>query len=369
MQMKNSSKNIVRVVAALIWQNGRFLACQRPPQKARGLLWEFVGGKVEPGETKQQALIRECQEELAITVAVAAPVMTVKHEYPDITIELTLFEARIVKGKPQLLEHCDLRWLTAKEIDDYDFCPADVEILDWLKAKASAPVSKAEKQIKARLISMHDESYQKFHCALIPNVPSEQVLGVRMPLVRSYAKELFNTPLAQEFLNILPHRYYEENNLHGLLIAQIQDIEVLFTQLDRFLPYVDNWATCDAIRPAAFKKRPEQLMLKIREWIASDSTYTIRFALEMLMTYYLDDGFNPEQLELAANLPTGDYYVDMMIAWYFATALVKQWDSAFPVLQQKRLSVWVHNKTIQKALESLRITPEQKAILRSLKRN
>lgn len=369
MQTKNQERNIVRVVAALIWQNGRFLACQRPPHKARGLLWEFVGGKVEPGETKQQALIRECQEELAITVAVASPVMSVKHEYPDITIELTLFEARILKGEPQLLEHCDLRWLTANEIDEYPFCPADVEILDWLKAKSQAPVSAAEKEIEARLKDMRDEAYQKFHSALIPNVAPEQVLGVRMPLIRSCAKELFKTPTAEEFLKILPHRYYEENNLHGLLISQIRDLELLFEELDRFLPYVDNWATCDAIRPIAFKKRPERLMEKIQEWIVSDSTYTVRFALEMLMTYYLDEGFEPEHLELAAQVPCGDYYVDMMAAWYFATALAKQWDSAFPLIKQNRLSDWVHNKTIQKAIESLRITPEQKEILRSLKRN
>lgn len=362
----NSTK-AVQVVAALIWQGDRFMACQRPAHKARGLLWEFVGGKIEPGETGPKALARECREELDIQVSVGSPVMTVTHQYPDMTVELTLYESYILNGEPKLLEHCDLRWITVDEIDDYPFCPADEVILDWLKKNRGRPLTPAESLVRARLFALSEPEYGDFHSRLMPNIPRRQVIGVRLPLIKKLAKELAKTPQAEEFCAALPHRYYEENNLHGLLAAEIRQPEQLFAELERFLPFVDNWATCDSIRPVLFKKHPAQLMDKIKHWLCSEHPYTVRFGLEMLMTYYLDETFEPWQLELAASVKREEYYVRMMQAWYFATALAKQWDAALPYIENRRLGVWVHNKTIQKSAESFRVPPEHKEILKKLK--
>ena len=201
----------------------------------------------------------------------------------------------------------------------------------------------------------------------MPTVDPDTVIGVRMPALRKLAKDFAETPEAAEFLKALPHRYYEENNLHGLLISAMRDYDRAVAALDAFFPYVDNWATCDLIRPKVFQKHLPELLEKIQVWLASDHTYTVRFGLEMLMTCYLDDAFRPEYLELAAGVRSGEYYVNMMIAWYFATALAKQYDAALPYLRERRLDPWTHNKAIQKAIESCRVTGEQKAYLRTLK--
>lgn len=201
----------------------------------------------------------------------------------------------------------------------------------------------------------------------MPTVDPDTVIGVRMPALRKLAKDFAETPEAAEFLKALPHRYYEENNLHGLLISAMRDYDRAVAALDAFLPYVDNWATCDLIRPKVFQKHLPELLEKIQVWLASDHTYTVRFGLEMLMTCYLDDAFRPEYPELAAGVRSGEYYVNMMIAWYFATALAKQYDAALPYLRERRLDPWIHNKAIQKAIESCRVTGEQKAYLRTLK--
>ena len=201
----------------------------------------------------------------------------------------------------------------------------------------------------------------------MPTVDPDTVIGVRMPALRKLAKDFAETPEAAEFLQTLPHRYYEENNLHGLLISAMRDYDRAVAALDAFLPYVDNWATCDLIRPKVFQKHLPELLEKIQVWLASDHTYTVRFGLEMLMTCYLDDAFRPEYPELAAGVRSGEYYVNMMIAWYFATALAKQYDPALPYLRERRLDPWIHNKAIQKAIESCRVTGEQKAYLRTLK--
>ena len=349
---------ITDVVAALIWDGDRFLACQRPAHKARGLLWEFVGGKTEPGETLQEALVRECYEELAVTVRVGEVFMTLVHEYPDLTVRLTLFNAAIIDGQIQMLEHNDIRWLRTDEIDNYDFCPADVEILAKLKTLKTG--------LQARLISMADIEYKSFQCALMPTVDPAKVMGVRFPYLRSLVKKIPCDEKAQ-FLVTLPHTYYEENNLHAILISNIADTKETIKALDSFLPYVDNWSTCDSIIPKAFKNRPEELIIKINEWLKSSHTYTVRFAISILMRYYLDEGFSNEYLSLVTSVHSSEYYVNMMIAWYFATALAKQYESAITVLENHMLSKWIHNKTIQKAVESYRITAEQKAYLKTLK--
>lgn len=217
--------------------------------------------------------------------------------------------------------------------------------------------------IKDKLFSMQDLSYRDFHSKLMPTINKETIIGVRTPVLRSYAKELFKSGDYDEFLNQLPHEYYEENNLHGFLIEQIMDYDRCIMQIERFLPYIDNWATCDLLRPKVFKKNLPQLLEKTKVWIKSEQTYTVRFAIEMLMCYYS----GKQYLEMVANVKSDEYYVNMMIAWYLATELSRNFDDAIVYIEQKKLSKWVHNKTIQKALESYRITDEQKQYLRKLK--
>ena len=221
--------------------------------------------------------------------------------------------------------------------------------------------------IRERLFSMKDDDYAAFHGKLIPNIDKSRIIGVRTPLLRSFAKEIAKTDTALDFINTLPHEYYEENNLHAFLLEMSKDYDKLVFELDRFLPYVDNWATCDAMSPKVFAKNTDKLIVKIDEWIKSDKIYTVRFAIEMLMKYYLDDNFSVDYLERVAAVRSDEYYINMMIAWYFATALAKQYDSAVVYIEKHRLSDWSNNKAIQKAVESYRITPEQKTYLRTLK--
>lgn len=221
--------------------------------------------------------------------------------------------------------------------------------------------------IAARLAALADPGYADFQRRLMPTVPPETVVGVRMPQLRKFAKSLRGTEEAAAFLAALPHETYEENNLHGLLIGQERDYSRAVEALERFLPYVDNWATCDLLSPRAFRAHPPELPDQIRRWAEDRHPYTVRFGLGMLLSFYLDEAFRPEYLELAAGVRREEYYVRMMVAWYFATALAKQYDASLPYLEQRRLDRWTHNKTIQKAVESYRITPEQKGYLRSLR--
>lgn len=224
-----------------------------------------------------------------------------------------------------------------------------------------------EQKVQKQLMAMQDLKYRDFQCKLMPTVASDTVIGVRTPELRKFAKEFSKKPDVDEFLKILPHKYYEENNLHGFLIETIKDYYRVITELDAFLPYVDNWATCDLMRPKIFQKHLEELLGKIKEWINDDHTYTIRFGIEMLMSFYLDEQFCPEFLELVSYVQSEEYYVNMMVAWYFATALAKQYDDTLPYIEQHRLSKWTHNKAIQKAVESYRISDGQKTYLRTLK--
>ena len=222
------------------------------------------------------------------------------------------------------------------------------------------------KQIEEMLFELRDAEYAAFQAKLTPSVEKELFIGVRVPEVRKLAKQLKSSPLASEFIHELPHKYYDENMLHGLLISEIKDYEKAVEETERFLPYVDNWAVCDIMSPKVFKKHKTELLGKIREWANSRETYTIRFGIEMLMSHYLDDDFRPEYIEIPAEVRSKEYYVNMMIAWFFATALAKQWDAVIPYLEQGRLDVWVHKKTIQKARESHRITDVQKSYLNTL---
>lgn len=224
-----------------------------------------------------------------------------------------------------------------------------------------------EQKVQERLFSMQDMEYKAFQSKLMPTIAPEKVIGVRTPELRKYAKEFAKTSHVQEFFACLPHEYYEENNLHAFLLEQSKDFESCIEALDAFLPYVDNWATCDTMSPKVFKKHLPELLPVVKRWLASEPVYMVRYAIGCLMKYYLDDAFEPEYLEFVSRVQSEEYYIKMMQAWYFATALAKQYEATIPYLEAKKLDLWVHNKTIQKAVESYRITKEQKDFLRTLR--
>ena len=226
---------------------------------------------------------------------------------------------------------------------------------------------RAVTEIRERLFALRDEKNAAFVAKLIPNIPAETILGARTPALRKLARELAKGGDAAPFLDTLPHAYFEENGLHAFLLCQIRDFEACVTAVERFLPYIDNWATCDGLTPPAFRKHREELLPYVRRWLSSDLPYTRRFAVKMLMDHFLDEDFSALYLELVSIMETNEYYVNMMRAWYFATALAKQWDSALPYLEQQRLDRWTHNKSIQKAVESCRISEDRKQLLKSLR--
>ena len=218
------------------------------------------------------------------------------------------------------------------------------------------------------LFSLQDKEYRDFNSKLIPNIKKETVIGVRVPVLRKYAKEIKNSCVANDFLNSLPHKYLEENILHALLIENIKTYDDAINALNEFLPFVDNWAVCDIMSIKIFKKHLDILPEQLDKWLNSSHPYTIRFAIKMYMTYFLEECFKTSYMTKTAKIQSDEYYVNMMIAWYFATALAKQYDSAIKFLENNKLPLWVHNKTIQKAIESYRIKEEQKEHLRTLKR-
>ena len=218
------------------------------------------------------------------------------------------------------------------------------------------------------LFEFKDEKYADFQAKLTPGVKRESFIGVRVPDVRKIAKEWHGKEESEDFLKILPHRYYDENMLHGLLISEIKDFDKCVCELEKFLPYVDNWAVCDIMSPKIFKKHKEELIDLIIKWTKSEHVYTCRFGIEMLMSHFLDDDFRREYLDIPAAVVSDEYYVNMMTSWFFATALAKQWEDTIPYIEGKNLETFVHNKSIQKARESRRITDEQKEYLKTLKK-
>lgn len=222
--------------------------------------------------------------------------------------------------------------------------------------------------IQARLWALKDAKYADFQRKLIPNIPPESIIGVRTPALRTLAKELYGTPTASvPFLRDVPHRYFEENQLHAFLLAHEKDFDTCLLGVGEFLPFVDNWATCDQLSPKVFGRQPERLIPSVQAWLSSGHEYTVRFAIGRLMHHFLDDRFREEYLRWVADIQRDEYYVRMMQAWYFATALAKQWDSTLPCLQPGRLGEWVRRKSIQKAIESYRIPADHKAVLRTLR--
>lgn len=222
-------------------------------------------------------------------------------------------------------------------------------------------------EIQKQLFAMQDLKYRDFHARLMPTIEKEKIIGVRTPMLRKFAKSFGKTKEAEKFLKMLPHEYYEENNLHGLLIEQIRDYDNCIKEVNRFLPCIDNWATCDLLTVKVVKKYPDMLIKEIDQWIESEHVYTVRFGIGMLMRYYLDENFRLEHAKKVLKIHSEEYYVNMMRAWYFATALAKQYENILPFLEKKCLDPWTHNKTIQKAVESYRITSEQKDYLKTLK--
>lgn len=221
--------------------------------------------------------------------------------------------------------------------------------------------------ITDRLFELQDTGYRDFQSRLIPDIPKEKIIGVRTPILRKIAKELAGTKEAEKFINSLPHRFYEENNLHTFLVCEIKDYDACMAEVERFLPYIDNWATCDGFLPKVFEKHRNKVYTKIEEWIRSSETYTVRFAIVTLMGYLKND-FDEQMLSLVADIRSEEYYVNMAIAWYFSIALAKRYDAALPYLLEGRLDRWTHNKSIQKAIESRQIDDKTKQYLRTLKR-
>ena len=222
-------------------------------------------------------------------------------------------------------------------------------------------------EIRVELFKMQDMDYRDFNSKLIPTVDKESMIGIRTPDLRKYAKQLGKSSDVIEFLQTLPHKYFDENQLHAFIISEIKDFKNCIDEINRFLPYIDNWATCDQLSPKVFKKYHNELFEYIKDWLKSDKVYTLRFGIGMLMEHFLDEDFDILYPETVSKIRSGEYYINMMIAWYFATALAKRYESVIPFIENNSLDIWTHNKAIQKSIESYRITDEQKAYLRELK--
>ena len=222
-------------------------------------------------------------------------------------------------------------------------------------------------EIVAELFRLQDKKYAAFQAKLIPTVETDKIIGVRTPELRTFAKKLVKDEDIASFITSLPHQNFDEDQLHAFVISLEKDFDKCIAEIEAFLPFINNWATCDQLSPKVFKKEPEKLLPYIYTWIKSDKVYTVRFAIGMLMQHYLDERFNPKYADMVAAVRTEEYYINMMIAWYFATALAKQYASILPYLEEKKLDDWTHNKAIQKSVESNRITMEQKAYLKTLK--
>ena len=222
-------------------------------------------------------------------------------------------------------------------------------------------------EIVPALFLMQDMKYRAMQIKIIPAVQPDRIIGVRTPELRAFAGKLVRDEVSGLFLHSLPHAYFDENQLHAFMISLEKDFSQCVRETEAFLPFIDNWATCDQLSPGVFRREPEKLLPHIRAWIRSDHAYTVRFAVGMLMQHFLGEKFSPGYADMVAGIRSEEYYVNMMIAWYFATALAKQYDAILPYLEEKRLDDWTHNKAIQKSIESYRITPEQKAYLKTLK--
>ena len=237
----------------------------------------------------------------------------------------------------------------------------------WYNGDIQLRKERYDMMIQEQLFSMQDVKYKEFTAKLIPNIDKDSVIGVRTPQLRQLAKKLLHSNGSDLFLTTLPHQYFEENQLHAFMISEMKEYDTVISELTKFLPYIDNWATCDQLRPKIFGKNREKLIQEIEKWLISDKIYTVRFGIGMLMCWYLDEYFESKYLDWVAKIESGEYYINIMRAWYFATALAKQYDATIPLLENRQLDTWTHCKTIQKARESYRISDEKKAYLKTLK--
>lgn len=228
-------------------------------------------------------------------------------------------------------------------------------------------IANIEKNIQKTLFELQDPKYKDFQAKLIPNLNIDKIIGVRTPILRKYATDLSKTEEGKNFLKILPHKYYDEYNLHGFLIEKCKDFDEAIRLIEEFLPYIDNWATCDIVSPKVLKKNLPELLKRIENWVASRHPWTVRFGIGLLMRYFLDENFDIRFPKMLSKIKSDEYYVKMMIAWYFATALAKQPDRIMPYFEKQILEPWVHNKAIQKSLESFRIKEETKVLLRKMR--
>ena len=363
----------IRVVAAMIRsvdENGTpvVFATQRGYGEYKDW-WEFPGGKIESGETPKEALIREIHEELDACITDLRYLTTVEYDYPAFHLSMDCFWCSLKEGHLVLLEHEAARWLPLDNLRQVNWLPADLLVIEAMeKDVIREELFRLQDVIREELFRMQDVAYRDFQRKLIPTIAADTVIGVRTPALRQYAKKLAAQKNSQAFLEDLPHPFFDENQLHAFLISEIKDYERCMREVIRFLPFVDNWATCDQLSPKVFRKHKPELLEQIRVWLASDQTYTIRFGIGMLMQHFLDEDFDPAYPEMVSQIRSKEYYVNMMIAWYFATALAKQYERVLPYLEERKLDVWMHNKAIQKSVESYRITKEQKEYLKSLKR-
>lgn len=222
-------------------------------------------------------------------------------------------------------------------------------------------------EIKKNLFKYQDKKYQKFESSLIPNIEKKLIIGVKTPILKNMTKEIIKADLSDKYIKMLPHKYFEENQIHSFILSESKDFDECVKNINNFLKYVDNWATCDQLCPKIFKKNKNQLLIHIKKWINIKKTYYIRFGIKMLMSHFLDDDFDKKYLKIVSSIKSDEYYVNMMIAWYFATALAKQYDDTIVYLEKYKLSPWVHNQTIKKAIESYRVSEKNKKYLRSLK--
>lgn len=245
------------------------------------------------------------------------------------------------------------------------FADTGLHIYDVAEIRERRKMNTSE--IQRELFKNQEIKYRDFQAKLLPTLEAQTVIGVRTPILRTFAKTLYKEANFNDFFTDLPHKYFEENQLHAFLICEMRDFDVCMDALNQFLPYVDNWATCDQMLPKIFQKHKESLLEQIKIWLGSSKTYTVRFAVGMLMRHFLDEDFSLEYPRMISAICSEEYYVNMMIAWYFATALAKQYEAILPFLEEKCLDKWTHNKAIQKALESYRILEEQKRYLRTLK--
>ena len=223
------------------------------------------------------------------------------------------------------------------------------------------------KEIYSELCKLQDEKYKEMQIKIIPSAGADRIIGVRTPELRKLAKDYLKREDVQDFLDDLPHKYFDEDQLHAFILSGMKDYDKCMEKLEKFLPYVNNWATCDQMSPKVFKKHRSELLTHTKKWIKSKETYTVRFGIGMLMEHFLDEDFDIKYPEMVAKVRSEEYYINMMIAWYFATALAKQYDAIIPFIEEKKLDTWTHNKAIQKSVESYRITDEQKAYLKTLK--